>query len=108
MRDDFSYEPREIRVRGGEAVEFRVRNEGKLDHEFLLGDERAQQKLQEAMQHGGHQMGGMGAEVPGVEVSPGQGKSFVFVAPRTGTLIYGCHVAGHYKAGMRGVLKIDG
>jgi len=111
MRDDFSFEPKAIKIRGGESIKFEVVNQGSGPHEFLLGNEQRQQEFEQGMQNGSHNMPGMGgmgpSGAPGVQLKGGESGSFVFVAPKSGPLLFGCHQPGHYKSGMRGILTIS-
>jgi len=106
---DNQFSPADIAVKPGEAVRFVVANKGTTDHEFLVGTESEQKKLGKDMQAGGgmagHQMGE--TAIPGVEVKPGETKDYAFQAPKSGALIYGCHVPGHYESGMRGTIRVS-
>ena len=101
MRDPFTYEPARLEVMEGERIEFVVINEGRIRHEFLIGDDEKQQEYEQAMRQGGHEE--HGEESNGVSVEPGAEKSFVFTVPKSeGALLFGCHEPGHYEGGMRG------
>ncbi len=41
-----------------------------------------------------------------VDVPPGQTVTLVYTFDQPGTLLYGCHVPGHYAAGMRGTITV--
>jgi len=105
MLDAMRFDPSEIDVTAGETVTFRVVNIGQLDHDFTLGDEATQQEHEEEMaQAGGTEM----HEDPNaVTVEPGQTKELTWRFTRAGELIYGCHIPGHYAAGMLGTITIS-
>ncbi len=104
------YEPRTITVTVGQPVVLRITNASTIDHEALLGDEKAQKahaagmKDAEAM---GHDLASHDTKV---KAKPGEG--FVTIAPKktaeirttftkVGRTILGCHLKGHYEGGMR-------
>ena len=104
MRDDFTYEPKEIHVRAGETITFEVTNHGNVVHELLIGTEAEQREYAEQMEDESHE--GHDSSVPGVVLDPGKSETFTYVVPvKKERLYFGCHQPGHYKAGMRGELK---
>jgi len=42
-----------------------------------------------------------------VQIPAGQTATLVYTFSKPGTLIYGCHVSGHYAAGMRGTITVN-
>jgi uncharacterized cupredoxin-like copper-binding protein len=94
------FEPADIAVEPGETVRFVIRNTDPIDHEFILGDARAQLIHEEGteVRH---------ASEPG-EISVLAGETVVtrYTFPDTGELIFGCHLPGHYDFGMRGRVTI--
>jgi len=46
-------------------------------------------------------------ELHAVDVPAGGAARLVYTFDQPGTLEYGCHVAGHYAAGMRGTITIN-
>jgi uncharacterized cupredoxin-like copper-binding protein len=114
MNDRFRYRPDAITVRAGRTVTFAVTNAGKLPHEFILGDEAAQLDHERRMQtattgrdhahtHGDHATpAGTGA----LTVPPGQTKRLTWIFDEPGIVLYGCHVVGHWAAGMKGTIVV--
>lgn len=103
MSDQLRFEPAQMQVRTGEAVEFVVRNTGKIRHEFFLGDEKAQQDHEMEMA----QMGGMPADEPnGIVVEAGQTKTLRHTFSAAGGIIAGCHETGHYAGGMKANITV--
>jgi uncharacterized cupredoxin-like copper-binding protein len=105
MLDTFRYQPEAVSVELNETVAFEVTNEGKLPHEFVLGD-RAFQEDHEA------EMSGMGDELPpdepyAIGIDPGETKSLAWTFSEEGTFEYACHVVGHYDAGMVGTISVE-
>jgi uncharacterized cupredoxin-like copper-binding protein len=119
MNDRFRYRPSSIIVRAGHRVTFAVTNAGKLPHEFLLGDRATQldheRQMQQAMPtNGGHMHGhahgstdhasdGAGGALT---VPPGQTRHMTWTFHDPGIVLYGCHVLGHWAAGMKGTIVV--
>ena len=103
LTDALEMMPSELAVPAGEPVTFVVTNAGTIDHEFYLGDEAAQAAHEQEMQ----EMGGMGHdEEMGIGVKPGETKELTVTFPETGSILAGCHVAGHYAGGMKARVEI--
>jgi uncharacterized cupredoxin-like copper-binding protein len=102
--DNMTFEPGRINVSAGETVTFLVTNTGQTVHEFTLGDAAMQQEHADEMA----QMGdGMAHDGPNsITLQPGETKQLTWRFGDTGTLEYGCHIPGHYQAGMRGQITI--
>ena len=104
--DSFAFEPSEVEVAVGETVTFEVTNEGTAPHEFVLGDEMVQQGHESEMQEMGGEL--MPDEDNAITVQPGETKSLTWTFMEAGTLRYGCHVIGHFAAGMVGTIDVMG
>jgi uncharacterized cupredoxin-like copper-binding protein len=131
MNDRFRYRPSQIMVRAGRRVTFVVTNAGKLPHEFILGDRAAQldheRQMRQAapmadghthlhgddpmdhdsmdhgsMDHADHADAGAGA----LTVPPGESRRLTWTFHDPGIVLYGCHVLGHWAAGMRGTIVV--
>jgi uncharacterized cupredoxin-like copper-binding protein len=112
MNDRFRYRPDAIMVREGRMVTFAVTNVGRLPHEFVLGDRATQLDHERQMQgsmtggqvhiHGGHAAHGSG----GLTVPPGETRQMTRTFDEPGIILYGCHVLGHWAAGMRGTIVV--
>jgi len=105
MRDDMRFEPAQIEVRRGETVRIVLINEGRLEHEFVLGTDETLDRHAAEME----QMGGMHmhhAEPWMAEVKPGKRRDVVWTFNRDGTFMFACLVPGHYEAGMIGRIKV--
>jgi uncharacterized cupredoxin-like copper-binding protein len=112
MNDRFRYQPSSIMVRAGHRVTFEVTNTGKLPHEFILGDRATQLEHEHQMQAGDdmdmhdHMHMGMDADGGGLTVPPGQTRRFSWTFDKPGIVLYGCHVLGHWAAGMHGTIVV--
>ncbi|HVL91354.1 MAG TPA: plastocyanin/azurin family copper-binding protein [Actinomycetota bacterium] len=102
--DSLTFDPAAISVEKGEVVTFRVTNTGKIDHDFALGDEEFQKEHGQQMGGGGHHAEG----TPAIGLKPGETKSLTWRFTTPGTVLYGCHVPGHYEAGMVGTITVQG
>ena len=91
--------PSAVRVRPGATVRFVVHNTDPIEHELIVGDE-ATQRIHEVGTDALHQ--GPGA----VSVAPGTTAETTYTFPTSGTLLYGCHLPGHWAYGMRGTIAI--
>ncbi|HWA36345.1 MAG TPA: Spy/CpxP family protein refolding chaperone [Burkholderiales bacterium] len=103
MGDDMRFRPGAITVRQGETVRFRVKNNGKVVHELVLGtmkdlkDHAEMMKKHPGMEHDEPYM---------VHVAPGKTGTIVWQFTKAGEFHYGCLVAGHFEAGMVGKLTV--
>ncbi|HEX5938149.1 MAG TPA: cupredoxin domain-containing protein [Actinomycetota bacterium] len=95
------FEPAEIAVEPGETVRFVIVNTDPIDHEFILGDAEVQRIHEEGTE--AHH-----SPRPG-EVSVPAGETVVttYTFPEIrDSLIFGCHLPGHYDFGMRGTVAV--
>ena len=105
MGDDMRFTPAVIDVRPGETVRFKVTNRGTLMHEFVIGT-RPELEAHAAlmikfpdMEHDEPYM----AHVPA-----GQTGEIIWTFNRPGEFEFACLIAGHFSAGMKGVLRVAG
>ena len=104
VTDSLRMEPAEMRVPAGVPVTFVVTNTGVLPHEFYLGDEDAQAEHEEEMAA----MPGMTHDEPdGIGLDPGETKELTYTFEAAGVVLAGCHVPGHYGAGMKAVITVE-
>ena len=103
MLDTMRFVPERIDVRQGDTLRFRVRNTGKVMHEFVIGTKTENGKHAELM-----------VKFPDMEhdepymahVPPGKSGEIVWRFNRAGTFEFACLIAGHYQAGMVGVIQV--
>jgi uncharacterized cupredoxin-like copper-binding protein len=101
--DTLRFVPDQISVRAGETIAFEISNPASVPHEFFLGTTAEQQAHEAEMASGAP----MHAEPGQVDVPAGKTVRLVSTFDQPGTLEYGCHVPGHYPAGMRGTITIS-
>ena len=106
-------------VQAGRRVTFAVTNAGKLSHEFTLGDRATQLDHEHQMQAAPagddmdmdmhdhmHMHASGGSDAGGLTVPPGQTRRLSWTFDKPGIVLYGCHVLGHWAAGMRGTIVV--
>jgi uncharacterized cupredoxin-like copper-binding protein len=104
LTDAFRIEPAAMSVPAGVPVTFVVTNEGAIPHEFYLGDDDAQAAhAQEMLSMAGEPMHD---EPSGISLQPGETKELTYTFAEPGQVLAGCHVPGHYPAGMRAVISV--
>lgn len=82
---DYAFKPERIPVKKGNKVTLHLTNTGAVEHELELD--------------------GYGVEVE--HIKPGASADLVFVAEKAGTFAFGCHLPGHFEAGMQGELVVQ-
>jgi uncharacterized cupredoxin-like copper-binding protein len=118
---DFKWTPATVTVTAGTPVEITLVNKGKVEHEFMVypapkrapADWDAYLMTNTLFRDMGEievEFEGQGA-VAGVsifetEVKPGRKATVHFTPNRKGTFEIGCHVEGHYEAGMKATLIV--
>ncbi|MDQ2683539.1 MAG: heavy metal translocating P-type ATPase, partial [Chloroflexota bacterium] len=105
--DDLRFDPAEITVTEGETVAFVVTNTGALPHEFVIGDAEVQDEHEVEMAEGEEDMDEMGDKPYAIDVPAGETVTLVYTFDEAGETLIGCHVPGHYPAGMRGVIRVE-
>ena len=100
--DQMRFEPSAFEFAVGETVIFEVTNAGLVVHEFYVGTPEEQASHEEEMKSGhsthDHQNS--------LSVDPGQTRTLQLTFAKAGSLEVGCHVPGHWDAGMRGALTV--
>lgn len=104
MGDDMRFTPNRIVVRLGETLRIRVRNTGQVMHEFVIGTRAENARHAELM-----------AKFPNMEhdephmahVAPGKTGEIIWTFNRAGSFEFACLIAGHYQAGMVGVIEVN-
>ena len=96
--------PDVIRVRRGTTVTFRVRNGDPIGHELIVGPPEV---------HARHESGTEAKHppVPGeVSIPPLGSATTTYELGATGpsTVVFACHLPGHFAYGMRGEVRVEG
>jgi uncharacterized cupredoxin-like copper-binding protein len=101
--DTMRFSPDKVNVREGETVRIVLKNVGTMLHELVIGtpdvlQEHAKMMIKfPNMEHDEPYM---------VHVNPGKSGEIVWKCNRAGSFEYACLIAGHYAAGMKGVLTV--
>ena len=102
--DDLAFDPENVQVEVGEVITFKVTNAGDLPHEFTLGPEDVQQEHEDEMaEMNGMEMDG---DANAIAVPAGSTSELTWQFTEPGTVLFGCHVTGHYAAGMVGEIDV--
>lgn len=105
MLDELRFDPAAVEVAVGETVTFSVTNAGQLPHDFTLGDEQTQTKHEAEM---AESMDGVGHDEPNVlTLEAGASGELTWRFTEPARLLFGCHIPGHYDAGMVGTLTVS-
>ena len=107
LTDDMKIRHDPLTIKQGETINFVVTNAGKVKHEFSIGDvaaQRAHAAMMKKMPDMHHDN-----DPPTVTVMPGETKelAWTFDKPAQGDIVFACHVAGHYDAGMLSRVKVQ-
>lgn len=101
IRIHFSrFDPSDVAVEPGQTIHFVIENTDPIDHEFIVGDEQVQR---------GHEAGTEAHHAPRpgeISIPPGETVVTTMTFPAQGSLLFGCHLPGHYAYGMRGSITI--
>ncbi|MFV2063158.1 MAG: hypothetical protein ACC726_06535 [Chloroflexota bacterium] len=126
MTDTLRFDSDAIAIRTGETILFQLENPSAAPHSFLIGDGEVQAGHHiEMNETGGHEddeteapghddavEGEEAAEfeeggLPGpVWLEPGESGEILATFTEAGPLLIGCHVPGHWEAGMRAVISV--
>lgn len=97
-KDSMSYEFSEpLAPKYGEVIKFVIFNEGKINHEFSVGDaeeQKAHLEMMRKMPNMVHEDGNS------VTVMPGETKELTWKFSGTNEVVIACNIPGHYEAGM--------
>ena len=89
-----------LEVDPDETVRFVIHNTDPIDHEFILGDQAVQDRHETGTErrHGA---------IPGeVTILAGSTAETTYTFAEPGTVLFGCHLPGHYAYGMRGTVTV--
>lgn len=83
----------------GTLATFVVRNTDPIDHELIIGE----QAVQDAVEHGTE----LHHNTPGqISVPAGSVVTTTYFFGQPGTLLFACHLPGHFFYGMHGTIKV--
>lgn len=99
----FMFEPDLGELKEGETIEFTVRNDGQVQHEFSIGNSEDQVKHAIMMQ----KMPDMKHNDPNtVSLAPGKAAKLSWKFMGEDTVVFACNIPGHFEAGMKHVQAI--
>jgi uncharacterized cupredoxin-like copper-binding protein len=97
------FEPISISARKGEQVRFVLRNEGQIDHEFMLATRVENDRHAVAMRKNPD----MEHDEPnGRRVAPGKSDEITWMFSKSGEFNFACLIPGHREAGMDGTVAV--
>lgn len=105
MSDMMRFTPDSLNIKQGETVRLRIKNDGKVPHEFVLGTkaeitEHAElMKKNPEMEH---------ADASAARVAPGKTSEIIWQFTKPGQFLYACLMPGHWDAGMQGTVTVTG
>jgi uncharacterized cupredoxin-like copper-binding protein len=99
----FIFTPALGELKQGETIEFQVKNDGSIQHEFSIGNAEDQIKHAQMMQ----KMPDMEHSDPNtVSLSPGESATLAWKFMGEDTVVFACNIPGHFEAGMKQVQAI--
>jgi uncharacterized cupredoxin-like copper-binding protein len=101
----FAFSPELGELKNGETIEFKVRNDGQIQHEFSIGNAEEQVKHASMMQ----KMPNMKHNDPNtVSLAPGESAKLSWKFMGKDTVVFACNIPGHFEAGMHHNMAIMG
>ena len=94
------FSPSALTVRRGETVRFVVDNRDPIPHELIVGDQATQDR------HGDGTEAHHGDKPGEVSVAAAGRAETTVTFSRSGRLLFGCHLPGHWDYGMRGTIRV--
>lgn len=101
------FQPDSIAVKAGETVTFKVTNDDKALHDFMIGDEAGQAQREKDMAAMSSAPMEMDPSADSVSVKAGATANLSWTFSQAGTLLYGSHQPGDYAAGMKGTITVS-
>lgn len=96
--------PDRIRIRKGEQVRFQLRNNGEIDHEFVVGTLEENLKHMKEMEKNPD----MEHDDPNAKrLNPKTAGEILWQFTKAGTFDFSCMIPGHREAGMFGTIVVD-
>ena len=104
MDDNMRYTPSSISVKTGETVRFFIKNNGKMNHEMVIGsmDElKEHAEMMRKMPNMKH------VEANMITLAPAQRGGIVWQFDKAGEVDFACLMPGHMEAGMTGKIDVE-
>ncbi|GAA3977247.1 cupredoxin family protein [Allohahella marinimesophila] len=104
LSDNMRFSPSTVTVQEGDTVTFKLKNDGAIMHEFVLGTKETLEEHAALM-----------VKFPGMEhsepymahVPPGETREVNWTFNKPGEFDFACLIAGHYQAGMVGTVTVE-
>lgn len=107
MGDNMRFTPSSFEAVAGETVRLVVYNDGKAEHELVLGTTESIKEHAESMKNsGGHTDGHSHGGGAAISVTPGKSGELVVTFAQPGELQIACLLPGHFEAGMHGSVQV--
>ena len=107
MTDAMRFTPSSFEAVVGETIRLVVYNDGKAEHELVMGTPQSiSEHAADMKKNGGHTADHSHGAAAAISVAPGQSGELVVTFAQAGELQMACLVPGHFEAGMRGVVKV--
>ncbi len=103
---DFAYDCLVPEVPAGTVIALRFTNHGAVEHEAVVGDQAAQDDAEVAMRELGSGGATHAHDVPSITVAPAESADLLVMLDEPGELFIGCHIIGHWDAGMHTDLRV--
>jgi uncharacterized cupredoxin-like copper-binding protein len=106
---EFGYDFEAVDVPVGSTVRFDFVNEGAIEHEVMIGDHHQQEEFAADPSHSDHDgemTEGHHGDVYALTLQPGESGSLVVTFEEPGEILLGCHLPGHFDAGMVAPLEV--
>jgi uncharacterized cupredoxin-like copper-binding protein len=98
------FNPDRIRIRKGEQIRFQLRNNGEVDHEFVVGTLEENLKHMKEMEKNPD----MEHDDPNAKrLKPKSAGEIVWQFTKAGTFDFSCLIPGHREAGMFGTIIVE-
>ena len=98
MYDSMRYNLKELHVTSGETIRFRIVNQGRIPHEFTIGDHQSLLAHRDMMR----QMPDMHHEENNaITLNAGESGELIWIFGSSTNIQVACLLPGHYEAGMK-------
>jgi len=102
---EITYDVKDIKVKQGETIRFRLTNAGDQPHEMTIGDKAtldAHRQMMGKMGMDDHHTDGNT-----IDTEPGETKELIWTFTQKGTFGFSCSYPGHSEAGMVGSIVVE-
>ena len=104
--NEFKFTPSEIHLNSGDA-KFVIVNNGKTEHEFVVYEVSKKDIVDKAEQTEDEETIKKNVLFEIEEIKAGKSNQSDVMNLKEGLYVVGCHIAGHYDAGMHGTITVE-